>query len=107
MVGGKKFNIGIPPSIFNSNLCSTACNLISLSKGNLAATLDEIISKGVAEVFVCSWESIEHRMYLYWKLRNAGIILHILPIELQAVEQRLELKMLGGKKFNIGIPPSI
>jgi len=82
-------------------------HLISLSKGNLAATLDEIISKGVAEVFVCSWESIEHRMYLYWKFRNAGIILHILPIELQAVEQRLELKMLGGIPILNFLPPTI
>ncbi|MEM1395023.1 MAG: sugar transferase [Cyanobacteria bacterium P01_H01_bin.150] len=80
---------------------------ISLSKGNLAATLDEIISQGVAEVFVCSWELIEHRMYLYWKLRNAGVILHVLPIELQAVEQRLELKMLGGIPILNFLPPTI
>ncbi|MGB3759791.1 MAG: sugar transferase [Rivularia sp. (in: cyanobacteria)] len=82
-------------------------NSISSSKGHLAATVEEIIRKGVAEVFVCSWQSIESRMYLYWKLRNAGVILHILPIELQAMEQRLELKMLGGIPILNFLPPTI
>ncbi len=82
-------------------------DLIASSKGHLAATLDEIIRQGIAEVFVCSWQSIESRMYLYWKLRNAGVILHILPIELQAVEQRLELKMLGGIPILNFMPPTI
>ncbi len=82
-------------------------NSISSSKGHLAATVEEIIRQGVAEVFVCSWQSIESRMYLYWKLRNAGVILHILPIELQAMEQRLELKMLGGIPILNFLPPTI
>ncbi len=81
--------------------------LIASSKGHLAATIDEIIRGGVAEVFVCSWQSIENRMYLYWKLRNAGVILHILPIELEAVEQRLELRMLGGIPILNFMPPTI
>ena len=82
-------------------------DLISNSLRNLSATIEEITSLGVAEVFVCSWQSIGMRMYLYWKLRNAGVILHILPIELQAVEQRLELKMLGGIPILNFMPPTI
>ncbi|MEA5593105.1 sugar transferase [Rivularia sp. UHCC 0363] len=82
-------------------------DLIASSKGHLSATLDDIINQGVAEVFVCSWQSIQSRMYLYWKLRNAGVILHILPIELQAVEQRLELKMIGGIPILNFMPPTI
>ena len=82
-------------------------DLITSSKGNLAATVEEIIRQGVAEVFVCSWQSIESRMFLYWKLRNAGVILHVLPIELQAMEQRLELKMLGGIPILNFLPPTI
>ncbi|MGB3641637.1 MAG: sugar transferase [Rivularia sp. (in: cyanobacteria)] len=82
-------------------------DLISNSLRNLSATIEEITSLGVAEVFVCSWQSIGMRMYLYWKLRNAGVILHILPIELQAVEQRLELKMLGGIPILNFLPPTI
>ncbi|MGB3649776.1 MAG: sugar transferase, partial [Rivularia sp. (in: cyanobacteria)] len=82
-------------------------NSISNSLANLSATIEEITSLGVAEVFVCSWQSIGMRMFLYWKLRNAGVILHILPIELQAMEQRLELKMLGGIPILNFMPPTI
>ncbi|MEO1433736.1 MAG: sugar transferase [Cyanobacteria bacterium J06633_8] len=82
-------------------------NSISSSLRNLSTTIEEITSLGVAEVFVCSWQSIENRMYLYWKLRNAGVILHVLPIELEAVEQRLELKMLGGIPVLNFMPPAI
>ncbi|MDY6897422.1 MAG: sugar transferase, partial [Cyanobacteriota bacterium] len=84
-------------------------NVDSISKSlvNLSATIEEINSLGVAEVFVCSWQSIESRMYLYWKLRNSGVIFHVLPIELQAMEQRLELKMLGGIPILNFLPPTI
>ncbi|MBV6623806.1 MAG: sugar transferase [Rivularia sp. (in: Bacteria)] len=82
-------------------------NSISQSLSDLSTTTEEIVNLGVAEVFVCSWQSIENRMHLYWKLRNAGVILHVLPIELQAVEQRLELKMLGGIPILNFMPPAI
>lgn len=71
-------------------------NSIANDKNSLELTLKEIASLNIAEVFVCSWQSIDSRMFLYWQLRNAGIILHILPIELQEIEQRLELRMLNG-----------
>lgn len=62
---------------------------------SLENTLEQIYRLGVSDVFVCSWESIKSRMFLYWKLRNAGITLHILPIDLEMIEQNLELKMVG------------
>lgn len=67
-------------------------------KQNFDSTLENIYKLGVSEVFVCSWASIKSRMFLYWKLRNAGITLHILPIDidLEIIEQNLELKMVGG-----------
>lgn len=82
-------------------------NSIATNKKNLETTLKEISRLNVAEVFVCSWQSIDSRMFLYWQLRNAGVILHILPIELQAIEQRLELKMLGGIPVLNFTPPAI
>jgi exopolysaccharide biosynthesis polyprenyl glycosylphosphotransferase len=82
-------------------------NQISTNKNNLETTLAEINSQDVAEVFVCSWDCIDSRMFLYWQLRNAGIILHILPIELEAMEQKLELKMLGGIPVLNFLPPAI
>ncbi len=73
-------------------------NLLTENKDNLDTSLEHIYSLGVSEVFVCSWASIKSRMFLYWKLRNAGITLHILPIDidLEIIDQNLELKMVGG-----------
>lgn len=80
---------------------------ISASNTNLDLTLKKISQLNVAEVFVCSWQSVENRMFLYWQLRNAGVILHILPTELQEVGQQLELKMLGGIPVLNFLPPAI
>ncbi len=60
-----------------------------------------------ALVTIKSTQSIENPMFLYWQLRNAGIILHVLPIELQAIEQKLELNMLGGIPVLNFVPPII
>ncbi len=71
-------------------------NSVAADKASLDATLEHIYGLGVAEVFVCSWECVKSRMFLYWKFRNAGITLHILPIGLETINQKLELKMVGG-----------
>lgn len=70
-------------------------NSLATDVHTLDATLENVYHLGVAEVFVCSWQSIKNRMFLYWKLRAAGITLHILPIELDTLDQNLELKMIG------------
>lgn len=68
---------------------------ITADSQSLEATLERVCKLKVDEVFVCSWQSIKNRMFLYWKLRNAGINLHILPVELDAIARNLEVKMLG------------
>lgn len=73
----------------------TDVNLLATDTKNLEATLEQIGNLKIDEVFICSWQSIESKMFLYWKLRNAGITLHILPVELDAVTQNLEVKMVG------------
>lgn len=70
-------------------------NLLAEDTRSWDATLEHIYHLGVAEVFICSWQSIKSRMFLYWKLRTAGITLHILPVELETIDQNLELKMIG------------
>jgi exopolysaccharide biosynthesis polyprenyl glycosylphosphotransferase len=89
------------------NLVGWANVQTATSQANLDTTLSEISRLGIAEVFVCSWESIENPMFLYWQLRNAGIIIHVLPIELQAIEQKLEPNMLGGIPVLNFVPPII
>lgn len=70
-------------------------NSFTTDDNNFDATLEYIYRLGVTEVFICSWEDIKNRMLVYWKLRNAGITLHILPIHLEKIEQNLELNMVG------------
>lgn len=70
-------------------------NTLAGDKNNWDETLEQIYRLGVTEVFICSWESIKNGMLLYWKLRNASINLHILPIHLAAIEQNIELNRLG------------
>ena len=73
----------------------TDVNLLATDPKSLEATLEQIDNLKIDEVFICSWQSIESKMFLYWKLKNAGITLHILPVELDAVAQNLEVKMVG------------
>lgn len=62
---------------------------------SLEATLERTCTLNIDDVFICSWQSIKSKMFFYWKLRNAGITLHILPLELDAIAGNLEVKMLG------------
>lgn len=70
-------------------------NALAAEAYNLDNTLEVIYRLGVAEVFVSSWELLKNRMFLYWKLRNAGITLHILPVRLETIQPNLELEMVG------------
>lgn len=70
-------------------------NSLATDNNNWDDTLEHFYRLGVTEVFICDWGQIKNRMLLYWKLRNAGITLHILPIHLETIEQNLELNMVG------------
>ena len=70
-------------------------NSLATDNNNWYNTLEHFYRLGVTEVFICDWGQIKTRMLLYWKLRNAGITLHILPIHLETIEQNLELNMVG------------
>ncbi len=70
-------------------------NSLATDTRSLEANLERICNLNVDEVFISSWQSIKSKMFLYWRLRNAGITLHILPVELDTVAQELEVKMLG------------
>jgi exopolysaccharide biosynthesis polyprenyl glycosylphosphotransferase len=76
-------------------------------KNSWDSTIDNISRLGIAEVFVCSWECIKGRMFLYWKLRNAGITLRILPVGLKAIDDNFQLKMLDGTPALKLSPPLI
>ncbi len=58
-------------------------------------TLQEIQSKEVGEVFVCSWQSIPNSMSFYWSLKTAGINLRVLPVGLELPYQAPQIEMIG------------
>lgn len=69
---------------------------LPLDKSNVKVLIEAIRYLGVSEVFVCSWSSIKDRMILYWTLRNAGISLRILSLDLEAFYRKSSILMLGG-----------
>jgi exopolysaccharide biosynthesis polyprenyl glycosylphosphotransferase len=57
--------------------------------------LKTITDSGAAQVFICSWDAIENRMFLYWSLRNAGITIRLLPTGSEIYSQLARLDLLG------------
>ncbi|HEY9665971.1 MAG TPA: sugar transferase [Coleofasciculaceae cyanobacterium] len=80
---------------------------LALDKSNLQVLIETIRYLGVSEVFVCSWSSIKDRMLLYWSLRNAGISLRILSLDLEAFYRKSSILMLGGMPTIQFSPPLV
>jgi exopolysaccharide biosynthesis polyprenyl glycosylphosphotransferase len=78
-----------------------------LDKSNVRVLIEACYFLGISEVFVSSWSSVKDRMFLYWSLRNAGITLRILCIELGAFYRKSEISMLGGVPSIKFSPPLI
>lgn len=68
----------------------------SLGKSNVEALIEASRFLGTSEIFVCSWNTIKNRMFLYWSLRNTGINLRILILELESFYRNFDISMLGG-----------
>jgi len=80
---------------------------LSLDKSNMKVLIEAIRYLGVTEVFVCSWSAIKDRMFLYWSLRNAGITLRILSLDLESFYRKSDISMLGGVPTIQFSPPLI
>jgi exopolysaccharide biosynthesis polyprenyl glycosylphosphotransferase len=83
-------------------------DVLSSDQRNWEETISHIIGLGVAEVFICSSYPIENPMFLYWRLRNAGITLYVLPIGLEPLLlQKPDFLMVGGLPATRFSPPLI
>jgi exopolysaccharide biosynthesis polyprenyl glycosylphosphotransferase len=83
-------------------------DVLSLNQRDWEETISYIIDLGVAEVFICSSYPIENPMFLYWRLRNAGITLYVLPIGLEPLLlQKPDFLMVGGLPATRFSPPLI
>lgn len=80
---------------------------LTVDRQSFDAILEKICTLGVAIVFICYLDCIESRMFLYWKLRNAGITMQILPIGLETFGQKAEIRMVGGLPSIQFSPPLI
>jgi exopolysaccharide biosynthesis polyprenyl glycosylphosphotransferase len=71
---------------------------IDLSIWDMQSQLDQIIdqirSRRISEVFICSQHSIDNQIILFWNLKAAGIHLRIIPTELQLPQRSAETKMI-------------
>ncbi len=69
--------------------------------------LNEVYLQGAGEVFVCSWQSINHPMEFYWSIKSSGMNLRILPIDLEIPAQRPQIEMIGGMPSIVFSPPTL
>jgi FlaA1/EpsC-like NDP-sugar epimerase len=67
----------------------------SLEKSNVRVFIEAIRYLGVAEVFVSSWRKIKDPMFLYWSLRNAGVTLRILCMDVESFYRDSDISMIG------------
>jgi exopolysaccharide biosynthesis polyprenyl glycosylphosphotransferase len=73
-------------------------SVIDLSVWDMQSQLDEIIdqirSRKISEVFICSPQLLDNQIILFWNLKAAGIHLRMVPTELQLPERSAETKMI-------------
>jgi exopolysaccharide biosynthesis polyprenyl glycosylphosphotransferase len=73
-------------------------SIIDLSVWDVQSQLEEILdqvrSRKVSEVFICSPQLIDNQIILFWNLKAAGIHLRMVPTELQLPQRSSETKMI-------------
>ncbi len=73
-------------------------SVIDLANWDIQSQLDQVLSqvksRKVSEVFICSPNSIDNQIILFWSLKALGIHLRIVPTELQLPQRASETKMI-------------
>ncbi len=73
-------------------------SIIDLSIWDMSSQLDEIFdqikSRKISEVFLCSQQLIDNQIVFFWNLKSAGIHLRMVPTELQLPQRSAETKMI-------------
>jgi exopolysaccharide biosynthesis polyprenyl glycosylphosphotransferase len=63
-------------------------------QNELEQIIDQIRSRRISEVFICSQQLIDNQIILFWSLKAAGIHLRVVPTELQLPQRSAETKMI-------------
>jgi exopolysaccharide biosynthesis polyprenyl glycosylphosphotransferase len=66
----------------------------SLDSAERENTLAEICQLGVSEVFI-SWDAIKERQFLCWQFQSIGVIVHVVPVGLDALFHRSKFWSMG------------
>jgi exopolysaccharide biosynthesis polyprenyl glycosylphosphotransferase len=69
-------------------------------------TFKSIQDKGVAEIFI-TWSAIKDRLFLCWQFQAAGIVLHVIPVGLEALFQACQFWSIGKLPALSFSPPTI
>lgn len=73
-------------------------SIIDLSIWDIQLQLDEIIdqirTRRISEVFICSPQLIDNQIILFWNLKAAGVHLRIVPTEMELPQRSAETKMI-------------
>jgi exopolysaccharide biosynthesis polyprenyl glycosylphosphotransferase len=73
-------------------------SIIDLSIWDMQLQLDEIIdqirTRKISEVFICSPQLIDNQILLFWNLKAAGVHLRIVPTEMELPQRSAETKMI-------------
>jgi exopolysaccharide biosynthesis polyprenyl glycosylphosphotransferase len=73
-------------------------SVIDFSVWDMQNHLDQIIhyicSRQISEVFICTQDSIDNQIILFWSLKAAGIHLRMVPTEIQLPQRAAETKMI-------------
>ncbi|MDJ0800411.1 MAG: sugar transferase [Calothrix sp. MO_167.B12] len=78
----------------NSYTVQGVAEPICLDLKNREATFDYLHKEGIEEVFV-SWSSIKNRLYICWNFHTSGIVLRILPNQIESYHPKSEVAMIG------------
>jgi exopolysaccharide biosynthesis polyprenyl glycosylphosphotransferase len=79
----------------------------SLEKSNIKTLIETVLNLDISEVFISSWKMVKEPMFLYWSLRNAGITLRILCLDVESFYRDSDISMVGGVPTINFYPPLI
>lgn len=70
-------------------------------------SIEEVCRTGASEVFVYANTEVINLMFLYWRLRNAGITLHLMPVGLEPLFKEANVWTIRGVPLIKFSPPLV
>lgn len=65
------------------------------SDRSILAAIDQLDTRQIDEILICSWEKLRKFPKIFWKLRCSGIYWQIIQLDSQVYQQQLEITKFG------------